>query len=359
MPRSARERRELGRRLAVPRQRQDARAGLQMADDAFEGAAVQADQRHVLQRPAEPRRRQAEGRGVGQAKRLVGREWSAAAGRRRRSGRDRRSPARRPAGRDASRSPAGRRRSGSARRACGRGSALRPARDGACRRPPARPPRPASRHRRQPFDAVLADADDGQPARGRAACGCQSCAFSSSAARRKPRRWPSFSRAIRASRRPCRFAGRTAAPRPQPIATRIGGFGGADGLARLPRASRRSRPWSMPRIPLPRASPPTPSRPARAPGVALASLVRPAWKPEAGDNWQTAPTAVAAAAGHRQGAARVFLTLGRQELHSFARHRPAPLRRPPHRSAGRARGRHNLACCSSADRSIAKPNCAC
>ncbi len=105
---------------------------------------MQADQRHLLQRPAEPRGGQAEGRCVGQAERLARREWSAAAGRRRRSGRDRRSPARRPAGRDASRSPARRRRSGSARRACGHGSALRPGRGGVCHRPRARPTLQAS-----------------------------------------------------------------------------------------------------------------------------------------------------------------------------------------------------------------------
>ena len=56
---------------------------------------------------------------------------------------------------------------------------------------------------------------------------------------------------------------------------------------------------------------------ARA-GVALASLVRPAWKPEAGDKWQTAPTAVAAALAIGKEPRRVFLALGRQELHSFA-----------------------------------------
>ena len=32
------------------------------------------------------------------------------------------------------------------------------------------------------------------------------------------------------------LAGRTAAPRPQPITTRVGGFGGADGLADFLRA---------------------------------------------------------------------------------------------------------------------------
>ena len=57
--------RQLGRRRAVPRQRQNARAGLQMRDDRFERAAVQREQRAILQAPAEPRRGEAKADGAG------------------------------------------------------------------------------------------------------------------------------------------------------------------------------------------------------------------------------------------------------------------------------------------------------
>ncbi len=60
--------------LAIPRQSEYAGARLQVAHDALQRAAVQADRRHVLQRPAEPRRRQAEGAGLRHAQCLFGRK---------------------------------------------------------------------------------------------------------------------------------------------------------------------------------------------------------------------------------------------------------------------------------------------
>ena len=59
------QRREAGRGRAVPGQSQYARARLQMRHDPLEGSAVQADAGAVGNRPAEPRRREAEGRGRG------------------------------------------------------------------------------------------------------------------------------------------------------------------------------------------------------------------------------------------------------------------------------------------------------
>jgi precorrin-6A/cobalt-precorrin-6A reductase len=113
------------------------------------------------------------------------------------------------------------------------------------------------------------------------------------------------------------FAGRTAAPRSQPIATRVGGFGGADGLAdflveqKIEAVIDATHPYA------PRISANAVVACVRA-GVPLASVVRPAWRPEAGDRWQTAPTAVAAALAIGKAPRRVFLALGRQELHFFA-----------------------------------------
>jgi precorrin-6A/cobalt-precorrin-6A reductase len=113
------------------------------------------------------------------------------------------------------------------------------------------------------------------------------------------------------------FAGRTAAPQAQPIATRVGGFGGADGLANYikEQAIEAVIDATHPYAPHISANAVVACKRVGAP---LATLIRPAWKPEAGDKWQTAPTAVAAALAIGKEPRRVFLALGRQELHFFA-----------------------------------------
>jgi hypothetical protein len=52
-----------------------------------------------------------------------------------------------------------------------------------------------------------------------------------SAARRKPARWPESSPAIPGLLVELSLAGRTRAPAEQPVPVRVGGFGGAEGLA--------------------------------------------------------------------------------------------------------------------------------
>ena len=113
------------------------------------------------------------------------------------------------------------------------------------------------------------------------------------------------------------FAGRTGAPSPQPIATRIGGFGGADGLARYIEEQAIEAVIDATHPYAPRISANAVVTCART-GVPLASFVRPAWKPEAGDKWERVPTAVAGALAIGKAPRRVFLALGRQELHFFA-----------------------------------------
>ena len=113
------------------------------------------------------------------------------------------------------------------------------------------------------------------------------------------------------------LAGRTAAPRPQPIATRIGGFGGADGLAdflgeqRIEAVIDATHPYAD------RMSAHAVAACQRA-GVPLASLVRAAWQTEPGDIWQSAPSTQAAVVALGPARRSVFLTVGRQELHLFA-----------------------------------------
>jgi precorrin-6A/cobalt-precorrin-6A reductase len=114
------------------------------------------------------------------------------------------------------------------------------------------------------------------------------------------------------------LAGRTANPRPQPVLTRRGGFGGVEGLvawlkqeatqvvidATHPYAAQISRNvvTACERLAIP-----------------LASLVRPAWKIQPGDIWREVESVEAAVAALGPESRRVFLTLGRQDLGVFAR----------------------------------------
>jgi precorrin-6A/cobalt-precorrin-6A reductase len=113
------------------------------------------------------------------------------------------------------------------------------------------------------------------------------------------------------------LAGRTAAPKPQPVPVRIGGFGGADGLAAYLRAQRiaclidATHPYAA-------AMSANAARGAAIAGVPLLALRRPAWRPVAGDRWTEVADAAEAVHGLGTKPRRVFLALGRQELSPFA-----------------------------------------
>lgn len=113
------------------------------------------------------------------------------------------------------------------------------------------------------------------------------------------------------------YAGRTDAPKAQPIAIRIGGFGGIDGLTRYLRDERithlvdATHPFAAQMSAHAVAA-------AREASVALVALTRPAWAPRPGDRWQAVsdiPAAIAALAGP---ARRVMLALGRMHVDAFA-----------------------------------------
>jgi precorrin-6A/cobalt-precorrin-6A reductase len=116
------------------------------------------------------------------------------------------------------------------------------------------------------------------------------------------------------------LAGRTSNPRPQPLPTRVGGFGGADGLARYLSESRvdvvvdATHPYADQISTNAVAA-------CSTSGVPLVSLPRRPWQAEARDRWQTVSDADAAAVALGSVPRRVFLSLGRLELHAFA---PAP-----------------------------------
>jgi precorrin-6A/cobalt-precorrin-6A reductase len=114
------------------------------------------------------------------------------------------------------------------------------------------------------------------------------------------------------------LAGRTQKPRAQPLRTRTGGFGGADGLAAwlareaIEAVVDATHPYAD------RIS----ANAVKACGqleLPLATVLRPAWQPQPGDNWLAVSNAQAAADALGPQPRRVFLSLGRLELGAFAR----------------------------------------
>jgi len=113
------------------------------------------------------------------------------------------------------------------------------------------------------------------------------------------------------------YAGRTKSPQPVPIPTRIGGFGGSDGLAAYitqtgfthivdathPFAAKMSH---------------NAVAAAKATGTPLVALVRPAWTQGPGDTWADVPDIAHAVQALDTEPQRVFLAIGRTEVAQFA-----------------------------------------
>ena len=144
--------------------------------------------------------------------------------------------------------------------------------------------------RRKAIEPVLADADDATASGlARRSCGRalgkDACAFSFSAAPAKRGGSPARLRNGDDVAAILSLAGRTERPAPQPIATRIGGFGGVDGLIAYLRAERidardRRHP-SLRRADVAH----TLSRPARAHTFRCWSFSRAPWSAGRGDRW--------------------------------------------------------------------------
>jgi precorrin-6A/cobalt-precorrin-6A reductase len=113
------------------------------------------------------------------------------------------------------------------------------------------------------------------------------------------------------------LAGRTMNPKAQPVRTRIGGFGGADGLAAWLRQDATRAVIDATHPYADQISSNAVTACAQL-AIALASIVRPAWEREPGDDWLQVATAEAAADALGPEPRRVFLTLGRLELSAFA-----------------------------------------
>jgi precorrin-6A/cobalt-precorrin-6A reductase len=113
------------------------------------------------------------------------------------------------------------------------------------------------------------------------------------------------------------LAGRTANPAPAPLPTRVGGFGGVDGLIRYmkvegvdavvdathPFAAQMKRHAAEACV---------------AAGTPLAALTRPPWTPVPGDRWIEVDDPVAAAQALGDRPKRVLLTTGRLRASAFA-----------------------------------------
>jgi precorrin-6A/cobalt-precorrin-6A reductase len=112
------------------------------------------------------------------------------------------------------------------------------------------------------------------------------------------------------------YAGRTANPVPQPIPQRVGGFGGADGLATYltsenithiidathPFAAQISR---------------NAVTASHATGTPLLAYVRPPWQPQPADRWTQAIDINAVIAALPAAPTNIFLAIGKQHLAPF------------------------------------------
>jgi precorrin-6A/cobalt-precorrin-6A reductase len=112
------------------------------------------------------------------------------------------------------------------------------------------------------------------------------------------------------------LAGRTANPAAQPVPVRIGGFGGAAGLAAYLAAGRidalidATHPYAV-------MISANAARAAGSAGVPLLALRRPAWVAVAGDRWVEVDDTQAAVQALGAAPRRVFLALGRNEIAAF------------------------------------------
>lgn len=113
------------------------------------------------------------------------------------------------------------------------------------------------------------------------------------------------------------YAGRVSNPKAQPIAVRIGGFGGVPGLVQYLHEQRVTH--------LVDATHPFAAQMSRHAiaaaqhaGVPLLALTRPAWRPGPGDRWQPVADIAAAVAALAGPAKRVLLAVGRQHCAEFA-----------------------------------------
>ena len=113
------------------------------------------------------------------------------------------------------------------------------------------------------------------------------------------------------------LAGRTASPAAQPVPVRIGGFGGAQGLADYLSVERMNllidatHPYAA-------TISANAARAAELANIPLLAVRRPPWVPVAGDRWVEIAGVQGAVRALGSAPRRVFLALGRKEIAPFA-----------------------------------------
>jgi precorrin-6A/cobalt-precorrin-6A reductase len=112
------------------------------------------------------------------------------------------------------------------------------------------------------------------------------------------------------------LAGRTRAPVPPPIPWRIGGFGGADGLAAYLRRERIAALIDATH-PFAARMKTNATQGAAMAGVPRVAVLRPPWQARDGDQWTEVADMAQAFAALGPLPRRVFLAIGRQELAAF------------------------------------------
>jgi precorrin-6A/cobalt-precorrin-6A reductase len=140
------------------------------------------------------------------------------------------------------------------------------------------------------------------------------------------------------------LAGRTRAPATPQIPWRVGGFGGAEGLAEHLRTERVAALIDATH-PFAARMKANAVRAAAMAGVPRVAVLRPAWEARAGDIWRHVADMGQAFAALGPTPRRVFLSIGRQELAAFGpphayliRSVDPPDRVPPNATAITARG---------------------
>ncbi|MFD2175738.1 cobalt-precorrin-6A reductase [Rhodobacter lacus] len=112
------------------------------------------------------------------------------------------------------------------------------------------------------------------------------------------------------------YAGRTGKPVAQPLPTRIGGFGGIDGLKAYLRTEGITQVIDATHPFAAQMSAHAVAACAET-GVDLCAFERAPWVAQAGDRWQHVPDLAAAVAALPPEPARVFLAIGKQHLDAF------------------------------------------
>ncbi|APG46216.1 cobalt-precorrin-6A reductase [Phaeobacter porticola] len=113
------------------------------------------------------------------------------------------------------------------------------------------------------------------------------------------------------------YAGRTAKPVSQPLPTRIGGFGGVEGLSEYLKAESITHVVDATH-PFAAQMSTNAVHACEATDVKLCAFERPAWQAGEGDAWVHAGTIDEAVNALPDAAARVFLAIGKQNLTQFA-----------------------------------------